>query len=359
MEQLFGILLLVAGGLSAASFYVPSYAVKKWTWETYWITLGFVAWLIMPTVAGLLTTPDLWGILRASPTSSMATAYVFGALWGFGGLMCGLGLRYLGMSLGQSISLGVCAIVGTIVPAIIAGKAGLLFTTVSGAVVLVGFVVCLAGIALCGYAGILKETQLTDAEKKEAIKDFSLVKGIVVAVCGGIMSASMAFAFTAGKPIAEEAVKAGTTDVFKNMPLLVLALAGGFTTNFISTMIITAKKKAFGDYVVRPTGTLMMNYFLSLISGILWYGQWFSFGTGETKMGQYSWAGWSIFMAAIILFGNFWGLVMGEWKRVNRRTRTYLWLGIVVLIASVIVIGVGDRYGAKQPEAPAKQVQKT
>jgi L-rhamnose-H+ transport protein len=347
MEQLFGILLLVAGGLSAASFYVPSYAVKKWTWETYWITLGFVAWLIMPTVAGLLTTPDLWGILRASPTSSMALAYLFGALWGFGGLMCGLGLRYLGMSLGQSISLGVCAIVGTVVPAIINHRIGSLFTTFSGGVVLVGFAVCLLGIAMCGYAGILKEKRLTDAEKKEAIKDFSLTRGVVVAVCGGIMSASMAFAFTAGKAIAEEALKAGTADVFQNMPLLVLALAGGFTTNFISTMIITAKKKAFGDYVIRPRSTLWMNYFLSLISGVLWYGQWFSYGTGETKMGQYSFAAWSIFMAAIILFGNLWGLILGEWKLVDRRTRVFLWVGIAVLIVSVIMIGVGDRIGAR------------
>ena len=342
MEQLIGIILLAAGGFSAASFYVPSYKVKKWTWETYWISLGFVAWMIMPTVAGLITTPDLWGILRASPVSSMAWAYVFGALWGFGGLMCGLALRYLGLSLGQSIALGVCAIVGTLAPAAIEGKLGLLFTTVPGGVVLLGFVVCLAGIALCGYAGVLKEIQLTDAEKKESIKDFALLKGIVVAVFGGIMSASMAFAFTFGMPIANVAAKAGTVDVFKNMPLLVPALAGGFTTNFVATMIITAKQKAFGDYVIRPRSTLYYNYFLAIISGVLWYGQYFSFGTGRTKMGDYSYAAWSIFMAAIIIFSNLWGLVLKEWKLVDRRTRMYLWLGIVILIISVIMIGVGD-----------------
>lgn len=352
MEQFIGIVLLAAGGLSAASFYVPSYKVKKWSWETYWITLGFVAWMIMPTVAGLMTTPDLWGILHASPVSSLAWAYVFGALWGFGGLMCGLGLRYLGLSLGQSISLGVCAIVGTIVPAIIDHKIGLLFSTIPGGVVLLGFVVCLIGIALCGYAGVLKEQRLTDAEKKESIKDFALVKGVVVAVCGGIMSASMAFAFTSGAPIADASVQAGTVEVFKNMPILVLALAGGFTTNFISTMIITAKKKAFGDYVIRPLSTLYMNYFLAIISGVLWYGQWFSFGTGKTKMGDYSYAGWSIFMAAIIIFSNFWGLFLKEWRLVDTKTRVYLWLGIVALIVSVIMIGVGDGLARSAPPLP-------
>lgn len=342
MEQVIGIILLSLGGLSSASFYVPSHKIQKWSWETYWITLGFVAWVIMPTVGGLLTTPDLAGILRASSPSSLLGAYVFGALWGFGGLMCGLALRYLGLSLGQSISLGVCAIVGTVVPAILDHKIGLLFSTLPGAVVLLGFVVCIVGIALCGYAGVLKEQGLTDDQKKASIKDFALVKGLVVAVFGGIMSACMALAFTAGKPIAEQSVHAGAQDVFKNMPILVLALAGGFTTNFISTMIVTAKNKAFGDYVVRPRSTLFLNYFLALISGLMWYGQYFGYGTGATKMGEYSFASWSIFMASIIIFSNVWGLLLKEWRLVDSKTRVYLWLGILALIISVIMIGVGN-----------------
>jgi L-rhamnose-H+ transport protein len=342
MEQLIGIILLVAGGFSAASFYVPSHAIKKWSWETYWISLGFVAWLIMPPVAAMLTTPDVMGVIRQSPVSSVVGAYIFGALWGFGGLMCGLALRYLGLSLGQSISLGVCSIVGTLVPAAIQGKIGLLVTTKPGLVVLLGFLVCLVGTALCGYAGVLKERMLTDEQKKESVKDFALGKGITVAVLGGIMSASMAFAFTAGAPMAAVAVKVGAPEFFKNMTMLIFALAGGFTTNFISTMIITAKKKAFGDYVVQPRSTLCFNYFLAVVSGVLWYGQYFSFGTGTTKMGEYSYAGWSIFMAAIIIFSNLWGLVLKEWKLVDTKTRLYLWLGIIALVVSVIMIGVGD-----------------
>ncbi|HSA29704.1 MAG TPA: L-rhamnose/proton symporter RhaT [Phycisphaerae bacterium] len=353
MEQIIGTLLLSLGGLSAASFYVPSHKIKNWSWETYWITLGFVAWVIMPAVGGGLTTPNLAAILRASSASSLLGAYVFGALWGFGGLMCGLALRYLGLSLGQSISLGVCAIVGTLVPAMLDRKLALLISTVPGAVVLLGFLVCLAGIALCGYAGVLKEQRLTDEQKKESIKDFALVKGLTFAVFGGIMSASMALAFTAGKPIAAEAVRSGTQEVFKNMPILVLALAGGFTTNFISTMIVTAKNKRFGDYVVRPRSTLFLNYFLALISGLMWYGQYFGYGTGATKMGQYSFASWSIFMAAIIIFGNLWGLLLKEWKLVDSRTRFCLWLGIVMLVVSVMMIGVGDGLAQRHAVASA------
>jgi L-rhamnose-H+ transport protein len=354
MEQLVGIILLALGGLSSASFYVPSYRVKKWAWETYWISLGFVAWIIMPTIAAVLTTPDLWGILRQSPVSSMVGAYVFGALWGFGGLMCGLALRYLGLSLGQSISLGVCAVVGALVPAVREGRIGLLVTTIPGAVVLAGLITCLVGIALCGYAGVLKERQLTDAEKKESVKDFALVKGIIVAVFGGIMSASMALAYTAGEPMAKAAMELKTAEIFKNMPIPVLALAGGFTTNFIATMIITARKKAFGDYVLRPRNILWLNYFLAVISGLMWYGQYFGYGAGVTQMGEYSYAGWIVFMAAIIIFSNLWGLLLKEWRLVDRRTRVNLWLGILVLIVSVVMIGVGDGLArSAKPESAA------
>jgi L-rhamnose-H+ transport protein len=341
-QQIIGLILLSLGGLSSASFYVPSHQVRKWSWGTFWISLGFVAWIIMPTVGGLLTTPDLWGILRASSSSSLLWSYVFGVLWGFGGLMAGLALRYLGLSLGQSITLGVCAIVGTLVPAVIDHKVGRLFSTTPGAVVLAGFVVCLAGIALCGYAGWLKEKRLTDDQKKASIKEFSMSKGLLMAVFGGIMSACMAMAFKAGEPIAAASVRAGTQEVFKNMPILVMALAGGFTTNFISTMIITARKKAFGDYVVRPRGTLFRNYFLAIISGLMWYGQYFGYGTGATKMGEYGFASWSIFMASIIIFSNVWGLLLKEWRLVDSRTQTYLWLGILLLIVSVVMIGVGN-----------------
>jgi L-rhamnose-H+ transport protein len=342
MEQAVGLLLLVAGGFSAASFYVPSYAVKRWTWETYWISLGFVAWIVMPPLAGLATTPDLWGILRASPAKGIAGAYGFGVLWGFGGLMSALGLRYLGLALGQSVCLGVCAVVGTLVPAAIDKKLGLLVGTLPGFVVLAGFTVCLIGTALCGIAGVRKERTLSDAQKKASVKEFALGKGLAMAVLGGVMSASMALAFTAGAPVAKAAAEAGTAKVFANMPLLVFALAGGFTTNVVATLIKTKKNKAFGDYVMRPRKLLFFNYFLAVVSGILWYGQYFSFGTGTTKLGEYSYAGWSIFMAAIIIFSNLWGVALKEWKGVDAKTLLYLWFGIIALVVSVVMIGIGD-----------------
>lgn len=348
MEQLLGIILHSIGGFSSASFYVPSHKLKKWAWETYWITLGFVAWIVMPTVGGLLTTPDLWAILSGSPGGAKLGAFGYGVLWGFGGLMAGLGLRYLGLALGQSICLGVCAIFGTVVPAVIDHKIGMLFTTVPGFIVLLGFLVCVAGIVCCGFAGVLKERLLTEEEKKESVKEFAAVKGLLFAIFGGVMSACMALAIHAGQPIAESAAKAGTAKVFTNIPIFVFALAGGFTTNFFSVVILSRRNKSYGDFTRRPASTLLFNYFLALISGLMWYGQFFFYGMGTTKMGKFDFASWSIHMASIIIFSNLWGLWLKEWAHANRRTRTFLWLGIITLLISVVLIGIGNNMAAAQ-----------
>jgi L-rhamnose-H+ transport protein len=212
---------------------------------------------------------------------------------------------------------------------------------------MLGFAICLVGIFFCGAAGLLKERQLTDEQKKEAVQDFSLVKGLVLAIFGGIMSASMALALNFGTPIAELSLQAGTEKVFMKNIILIPALAGGFTTNFFSAMILSIKNKSFGNYALRPHSTLLFNYFLSIISGMMWYGQYFFYGMGTTKMGKFDFASWSIHMATIIIFSNLWGLWLKEWALVDRRGKTYLWLGILALVASVILIGLGNNHAAQ------------
>ncbi len=347
MQQIIGIIFHFIGGFSSASFYVPYNLIKKWSWQTYWISLGFVAWIIMPPIGGLLTTPDLFGILNQSPLSSKVWTYLFGILWGFGGLGAGLGLRYLGLSLGQSISLGVCAIVGTLVPAIMDNKIELLVSTVPGGTIMVGFLLCIIGIVFCGYAGVLKDRMLTDDQKKESVKEFSAVKGITMAVLGGAMSACMAIAIKSGGPIAAQAIKAGTDEVFMNIPIFVFALAGGFTTNFVYTLIFIVRTKSYKGYAIRPPETLFRNFSMSILSGLMWYGQFFFYGMGTTKMGKFDFASWSIHMASIIIFSNLWGLWLKEWSLVNRKTQIYLWTGISLLILSVFFIGIGNNMAGK------------
>lgn len=342
MEQLLGIIFHSIGGFSSASFYVPYSRVKHWAWGTYWIVLGFVAWIIMPSIGAFFTTKNLGLILEQASTNSKITTYLFGFVWGFGGLFSGFALRYLGISLGQSISLGISAIIGTIVPALLIGNFYLLYTTFSGLVILLGFLICIIGISLCGYAGFLKDNQLSADEKKVAVKEFAPIKGLIWAVFGGVLSACMALAIDAGKPIADAALNQGTASVFVNIPIFVLALAGGFSSNFIFYLINTLKKGSFSDFTLRPKSVLTKNYALAALSGLMWYGQFFFYGMGATKMGEFEFASWSIHMSSIIIFSNFWGIYLGEWKLVNKRTVSCLWVGISLLILSVLIIGWGN-----------------
>lgn len=346
MSQLIGIILHFIGGFSSASFYVPYNFVKKWSWQIYWISLGFIAWMVMPWIGGVLTAPHLIDILRESPLKSKILTYAFGILWGFGGLGAGLALRYLGLSLGQSISLGVCAIVGTIVPAIMDNKFIMLFSSPAGIIIILGFMVCIAGIILCGYAGVLKDKNLTKEQKQESVKEFSAAKGITMAVFGGIMSACMAIAIKLGEPIAHYAIDMGTQTVFMNNPSYVFILAGGFTTNFIYTIVSRPKIKSDTAFTASSSKIFYRNSFLAMLSGIMWYGQFFFYGMGTTKMGEFDFASWSIHMASIIIFSNLWGLWLKEWQLVSKNVVKYLLAGIILLIISVILIGVGNYFAS-------------
>lgn len=375
-----GVVLHAIGGFAAGSFYIPFKKVRSWAWESYWLIQGVLAWIVAPWVAAALTTPDLWGVLSGCPPKSLLTAYVFGVLWGIGGLTFGLSMRYLGMSLGYATALGFCAAVGTLVPPLMhddfpAAFADWLWsggfgtstfptfldvefpgnlTSFSGLIVLAGVAVCLMGITLCGYAGIRKEGELTEEQTKETIQEFSLVKGFAVAVFAGVMSACMAFAIDAGKPIADAAVAAGAADIFQNNAVFIVVMAGGFTTNVLWCLLLNLKNRSIGDYTKGAPRELASNYLFAGLAGVIWYGQFFFYGMGTTRMGEYDFSSWTIHMAFIIVFSNLWAIRFHEWKGVGRSTMRLVWAGIGVLILSTVVIGAGN-YLAPKPEPQSVQ----
>ena len=336
-----GLLLITLGGFAAGSFYIPFKKVRDWAWESYWLVNGLFSWIIMPWLIAFLTVPVLCLVLREAPASSIFWTFLFGLLWGIGGLTFGLSMRYLGMSLGYAIALGFCAAFGTIVPPIYQGTFGDLITSLSGLTTLAGVLVCLVGIAICGWAGISKEKELSDEKKKETIKEFNFAKGLLVAIFAGIMSACMEFGFTAGEPIAELAVENQTPPLWQNNPVLIVIFAGGFITNFIWCIFLNIKNRSAKNYI-DPRTPLVNNYIFSALAGITWYLQFMFYGMGKTKMGKYSFASWTVLMALIIVFSNIWGLIFREWKGTSRRTHTIILAGILVLIASTLVVGLGN-----------------
>jgi L-rhamnose-H+ transport protein len=338
-----GILLHAIGGFAAGSFYAPLKKVQRWSWESFWLVMGLAAWLAAPWAVALITTSDLFGVLANSPAKAWGLCVLFGLLWGLGNLTFGLSVRYLGMALGYSVALGFCMTFGTLVPPIVQGELAGILATASGIVIIGGIILCLGGIGLCGWAGMSKEGELTEEQKKAAVNEFALGKGFAVAAMAGILSACFAFGLAAGKPIADLSIARGTVPVFSNNAVLVIILLGGFVSNATWCLILNARNRSFKDYVTGPASRQVVNYFLSALGGVIWYGQFFFYGMGSTQLGEkFDFSSWSIHMAFIIVFSNLWGIAFHEWRGTSRKTKTLVWAGILTLIVSTTVIGYGN-----------------
>jgi len=342
MNPIAGVLLIALGSIGAASFYVPFKKVKEWAWESYWITQGVAAWLVAPWLFALIFIPhgELIPIINEAPSSAKLMAMVFGVLWGFGGLTFGLSLRYLGVALGQSIALGLCAAFGTLIPAFVAGQD--LLSSRAGILTIGGVSLTVAGIAVIGYAGAMKSSEMTEEEKKAAVKEFALKKGILIAIFAGIMSACFNFGFEAGKPIEKIALEHGTNPLFQKNPTLIFILFGGFITNLVYCGYLNIKNKTYKDYISSDGNTLLNNLLFTFLAGFLWFLQFHFFGMGSSKLPSgMSVFGWSILMALNIAISNIWGILLKEWKGVKKKTIIVLLIGIIILIMSTFVVKLG------------------
>lgn len=353
MQAIFGVIYHFIGGFASGSFYIPFKRVKGWAWESYWIVGGVFSWLIVPPLAAYLTIPGFADIIRNTDSSTLGLTYMFGLLWGIGGLTYGLGVRYLGVSLGSSIILGISSVFGALLPSIYydlypkEGKDSFtdLLTSPWGQVVLLGILVCVIGIILCGKAGAMKEKELgsTDASNTE----FKLGMGLFVAIVSGVLSACFNYGLEAGKPMAIVANELWKTAnpgegefLFQNNVTYVVVLWGGLTTNFIWCMILNIRNKTFSDYTNSKT-PLLSNYIFSALAGTTWFLQFFFYGMGESRLGNGP-SSWILHMAFIILIANVWGLILKEWKAVNKKTYATVIAGILVIILSVIIVGYGN-----------------
>jgi L-rhamnose-H+ transport protein len=342
MNSLLALALIALGSIGAASFYVPFKKVKTWAWESYWITQGIAAWIIMPWLFAYLMVPkgELMAILKEAPNSAALWAVFFGMLWGVGGLTFGLSIRYLGIALGQSIALGLCAAFGTLIPPIVAGEN--LFGTRAGILIIAGVAICIAGIVVIGYAGALKSQGLSEEERKAAVKEFALKKGLLIAILAGIMSACFNFGFQAASPIEAIAKAHGTPDLYLKNPSLIYILFGGFITNLIYCVYLNIKNKTYRDYITASSSLLINNIFFSFLAGTLWFLQFHFYGMGSSMLpGSMAVFGWSILMALNIAISNIWGIVLKEWKGSSKQTMLILFAGIAILILSTFVVKFG------------------
>lgn len=335
MEIFIGLLIIALGSFGQSSSYVPINRVREWSWENFWMVQGIFAWLLFPLLGALIAVPAGSSLFALLGEGGALRAIVYGALWGVGGLTFGLSMRYLGVALGQSISLGTCSAFGTLLPALFAGT-DLLHGP--GLILLIGVGITLAGIAVIGYAGSLRAATMSEEEKRAAIRDFALTKGLVVALLAGVMSACFALGLDAGAPIKAAAAAQGVDPLFAGLPVILLVTTGGFVTNAAYCLYQNVRNHTAGEYLRVSRSTLANNLLFCALAGGLWYSQFFglemgkNFLTGSPILTAFS---WSILMSLNVLFSNLWGILLKEWKGCSPRTLTTLAAGLILLLFSI------------------------
>jgi len=338
---LFGILLIALGAFSSGSFAVPFGKIKGWEWESYWMVFSLGAYILFPLTACLIFSPDFIQIIRSTASETVLAVFLLGAVYGVGNLSFGLALRYLGLSLGYALSLGLMLAIGTLIPPMINGRLQVMMQNSGGTLLILGVIVACIGIALSAWAGILKDKHVSDAKKQESIGEFNLIKGSMAAVLVGITGSAMSLGFEQGLPISDMAAKQGVDPLFTMMPLMIVLFSGTFVTTLVWCVYLGTKNKSLKNYTVAGSSkVLVSNYLFGLLAGLLWFSQFIVYGMGKSKMGPFTFTSWGILMALTIVFATVWGLFRSEWKGASTKIYVLMAFSLLVIIASSFIIGI-------------------
>jgi len=340
MKIIIGLLIIAIGAFCQSSCYVPIKRIRDWSWESYWLIQGIFAWVVFPLCGALMAVPageSLVGLFTDAPAFNLWMTILFGVLWGVGGLTFGLSMRYLGVALGQSIALGTCAGLGTIMGPVLLH---IFFPEMNALAqltgsVIIGVVVTLLGIAVIGIAGGMKSKEQSAAEQKQSSQsEFNFGKGIAIALLAGFMSGCFNVGLTFGADIHFE----GTNPMFATLPATLLVTLGGFVTNMFYCLYQNAKNHTFGDY--RNGRVWGHNLMYCILAGALWYSQFFGLSLGKGFLAdspQLMTLSFCILMALNVVFSNVWGIILREWKGCSKRTIAVLVAGIIILIISSFI----------------------
>lgn len=337
MDIVIGLLIIAIGAFCQSSSYVPINKVKQWSWESYWLVQGVFAWLVFPILGAMLAVPaghSLFDLFTADNNFNVWMTMLFGVLWGVGGLTFGLSMRYLGVALGQSIALGTCAGLGTVMGPVLLNIFFPELDALSSLTfaVIMGVAVTLLGIAVIGVAGSMKAASLSEEEKKAAVKDFNFPKGLAIALLAGFMSGCFNVGLEFGKDINFGDL---TPDMYKTLPATLLVTIGGFVTNAIYCLYQNSKNKTWSDY---KNGSVWGNNLLfCALAGVLWYSQFFGLSLGKgflTESPTLMTLAFCILMALNVTFSNVWGIILNEWKGCSKKTIAVLITGICILVLS-------------------------
>lgn len=361
------ILFHAIGAASAACCYVPQKRVRGWSWQSYWLTQASFCWLLLPIIGAFLTVPEFLQVVRDAPRDAMLRTFLLGAAYGIGGTAFGVAIRYVGFSVTYATAIGISTVVGTGY-AIAKGKSGLahaaanlveFWAQVGSVWVVAGIAVAMAGVVFCGVSGRWKERDQAGPGAAAVVS--RAVVGLLLCVVAGLLSAVYGISLTEGAPIAvlAEAHAAGRTVLgidaatFSSNAIYPFANSGAFVTTAIYCLFLHYRHRTLAEVVVLPEGaeraSLPVNWSMAILTGCLWYGQFFFYGFGHfyvMKVAGFEQTCWAIHMILVILLGTLIGVAFKEWSGVLPRTRNALVLAVSLLIVGKLMLDYGNYLGS-------------
>ncbi|MFI3289861.1 MAG: L-rhamnose/proton symporter RhaT [Rikenellaceae bacterium] len=338
-EVFFGIALIAFGASLSGSFAMPMSNTKGWNWEHSWLGFCFFAYVVFPIVLSFIFAPNFVSVLAEQPASRLLWILSLGAVYGIANLSFGLSLKFLGLSLGYAMSLGLMMVQGTIIPALIDGRLSTMFMSERGTYLICGLIVGVIGVSVIAYSGYLKEQNET-IDKSER----NFVKGVAAALFVGLIGSADALGIEQGNAISHSLVESGVNPLFQSVPILIIIFGGSFLSTSVCCLYLAFKNKSLKDFFCgkgesRP---ISKNYLLCSASGFLWFINFIFYTMGRSRMGEFSFIAWGILMSLTIICGTLWGIYRGEWREAPRQAKTIMYIGLVILASASFIIGMSS-----------------
>lgn len=336
---LLGTLLHAIGAASAALCYAPQRFVRQWSWQTYWLVQATACWLVLPWIFAGFTIPELGTVLREAPTAAMRNSYLLGVLYGVGGIAFGLAIRHIGYSLTYALAIGISCVFGTLLPPFLAGTLGATLGQTAGLFVVGGVLLGGGAMLVTGLAGFRKERETAG---EAAAAAFNPRLGLPIVILAGLLSAVFSFSLAAGQPIADVAATHGAGH-FQGNVIYLFSNSGAFTTTLVYCLWLIRRGRSHHEFTrTRDDSGLGRNYALAALTGLLWYLQFFFYGLGHVRMGDFKFSSWAIHMIILILLSCGFGVAIGEWKTCRPATKRLVVAAILLLLGAVGLISYGN-----------------
>lgn len=332
-----GLLAVVFGAAMQGSFALPQKFVRGWAWEKTWLFYSLTGMVIIPWLLVSLVIPDAAAVYAGVDPGVLGRTALFGAGWGVGSVLFGLGIARVGIALAFAIIISITAAVGSVVPLAVLHPDRIVSR--QGALLFLGLAVAIVGVVFSSRAGALKDEAARKDEPARAGGGF--YRGLAICIASGITSPMMNFSFAFGTPIADEAVRLGAGASNASFAIFAIAVSSGFLINAGYCVYLLNRNGTWGK---GAAGAGARNALYATAMGALWLLGFFLYGSGATWLGEYGPVlGWPIFMTVMVLVANFWGIVTGEWKNAGLRALRCLAAGIVIMIAALAVMAAAAR----------------